>query len=144
MGKYKNSPQKPILLLTNGNTELEVIECFLEKCRSMEIEIKPESVAVLTRGRIHSDTDVKDLWKSKEMELIAKAAYEWKYGSRKRAYNDMSKASFRRASSFSECSCMHKAPISYFPASGGPCKKSLTQSVKRMDFILNNFEEDNK
>ena len=95
VGKYKNAPQKPILLLTNGNTELEVIECFLEKCRSMEIEIKPESVAVLTRGRIHSDTDVKDLWKSKEMELIAKAAYEWKYGSRKRAYNDMSKASFR-------------------------------------------------
>jgi len=95
VGKYKNEPQKPILLLTNGNTELEVIDCFLEKCRSMEIEIKPENVAVLTRGRIYSDTDVKDLWKSKEIELIAKAAYEWKHGSRKRAYNDMSKASFR-------------------------------------------------
>lgn len=95
MGKDKNDPQKPILLLTNGNSELEVINFFLDKCRSMEIEINPERVAVLTRGRIHSDTDVKDLWKSKEMELIAKSAYEWKFGSRKRAYNDMSKASFR-------------------------------------------------
>lgn len=42
----------------------------------MEIEIKSDKVAVLTRGRIHSDTDINDLWKSKEIELIAKAAYE--------------------------------------------------------------------
>lgn len=61
----------------------------------MEIEIKPDKVAMLTRGRIHSDTDIKELWKSKEIELIAKAAYEWKCGSRKKACSDMSKASFR-------------------------------------------------
>ena len=95
VGDYKGEKQKPILLLTNGNAETEVIEYFLEKCRSMEIEIKPDKVAVLTRGRIHSDTDINDLWKSKEMELIAKSAYEWKYGSRKRACSDMSKASFQ-------------------------------------------------
>ena len=42
-----------------------------------------------------SDADIKDLWKSKEMELMAKAAYEWKNGFRKKAFSDMSKASFR-------------------------------------------------
>ena len=40
MGDYKDESQKPILLLTNGNTEKEVIDFFLKKCRSMEIEIK--------------------------------------------------------------------------------------------------------
>lgn len=94
VGDYKDESQKHILLLTNGNTE-EVIDYFLEKCRSMEIEIKSNKVAVLTRGRIHSDTDVKDLWKSKKMELVAKSAYEWKCGSRKKACSDMSKASYR-------------------------------------------------
>lgn len=95
VGDYKDESQKPILLLTNGNTETEVIDYFLEKCRSMEIEIKSDKVAVLTRGRIHSDTDVKDLWKSNEIELVAKAAYEWKCGSRKKACSDMSKALLR-------------------------------------------------
>ena len=95
MGDYKDESQKPVLLLTNNNTETEVINYFLEKCRSMEIEIKSDKVAVLTRGRIHSDADIKDLWKSKEMELMAKAAYEWKNGFRKKAFSDMSKASFR-------------------------------------------------
>lgn len=95
VGDYKDESQKPVLLLTNENTETEVIDYFLEKCRSMDIEIKSDKVAVLTRGRIHSDTDIKDLWKSKEIELIGKAAYEWKCGSRKKAFSDMSKASFR-------------------------------------------------
>ena len=58
------------------------------------IAVNPESVAVLTRKRIHSNTNIVDLWKSKEIELFAKAAYEWKFESRKKAYNDMSKASF--------------------------------------------------
>lgn len=95
IGKYKDDSQKPILLLTNGNSESEVINYFLGKCKKMEIEIKPENVAVLTRGRIHSETDVRDLWKSKEMELVAEAAYEWNCGSRKNAYSKMSKASFK-------------------------------------------------
>lgn len=95
VGDYKNEGQKPILLLTNGNTEAEVIDYFLQKCHSMKIEINSDKIAVLSRGRIHSDTDVKQLWQSKEMELVAKSAYEWKCGSRKKACNDMSKASFR-------------------------------------------------
>ena len=51
----------------------------------MQIGISPKNVAVLTRGRIYSDTDIKGLWKSAEIELCAKAAYEWKYGSRKKS-----------------------------------------------------------
>ena len=95
VGDFKDESQKPVLLLTNGSTETEVIDYFLNKCRGMEIEISSDKVAVLTRGRIHSDTDIKDLWRSKEIELIAKAAYEWEFGSRKKACSDMSKASFR-------------------------------------------------
>lgn len=60
----------------------------------MEIEILPKNVAVLTRGRIYSDTDVIGLWKTKEIELFAKAAYEWKCGSRKKAYQSALKASY--------------------------------------------------
>ena len=60
----------------------------------MGIEISPKNVAVLTRGRIYSDTDITGLWKSKEIELFAKAAYEWKFGSRKKAYQEASKASY--------------------------------------------------
>lgn len=44
VGDYKDESQKPILLLTNGNTETEVIDFFLEKCRSMEIEIKSDKI----------------------------------------------------------------------------------------------------
>ena len=34
------------------------------------------------------------LWKSAEIELYAKAAYEWKYGSRKKAYENTEKATY--------------------------------------------------
>ena len=34
------------------------------------------------------------MWKSKEIELYAKAAYEWQYGSREKAYKEASKASY--------------------------------------------------
>ncbi len=94
IGVYKDESQKPILLLTNDNSEDEVIDYFLNKCRSMEIEIKSDKVAVLTRRKIHSETNIKDLWKSAEIELVAKSAYEWKCGSRKKALNDMSKVLF--------------------------------------------------
>ena len=68
------------LLLTKKNSEEEIINYFLNKCSKMGIEISPKNVAVLTRGRIYSDTDITGLWKSKEIELFAKAAYEWKFG----------------------------------------------------------------
>ena len=94
LGGYKDEIEKPVLLLTNGNTEDDIIRCFLEKCTSMKINVNSENVAVLTRGRIHSETDIKGLWKSKEIELFAKSAYEWTCGSRRKAYNEITKASF--------------------------------------------------
>lgn len=58
------------------------------------IDILPKNVAVLTRGRVHSDTDIVGLWKSKEIELFAEAVYEWKFGSRKKAYSEVARASY--------------------------------------------------
>jgi len=94
IGEWKDESEKPVLLLTNGNIEDEVIGYFLEKCKKMGIDINSNNVAVLTRGRIHSETDISGLWKSKEIEYFASAAYEWKYGSRKKACKITSKASF--------------------------------------------------
>lgn len=92
IGDFKDEKEKPILLLTKRNSEEEIIEYFLDKCNNMGIEISSKKVAVLTRGRIYSDTDITGLWKSKEIELFAKAAYEWNFGSRKKAYQEVLKA----------------------------------------------------
>lgn len=94
IGDYKSEPEKPVLLLTKNNSEVEIIDHFIDKCKEMQINISPKNVAVLTRGRVYSDTDISGLWKSKEIELYAKAAYEWQYGSRKKAYKEASKASY--------------------------------------------------
>lgn len=94
IGDWKDETEKPILLLTRNNSEDEIINYFLDKCIKMGIEILPKNVAVLTRGRIYSDTDISGLWKSKEIELFAKAAYEWEFGSRKKAYQEASRASY--------------------------------------------------
>lgn len=94
IGDWKDETEKPVLLLTRKNSEDEIINYFLDKCIKMGIEILPKNVAVLTRGRIYSDTDISGLWKSKEIELFAKAAYEWNFGSRKKAYQEASKASY--------------------------------------------------
>ncbi len=94
IGDWKDETEKPVLLLTRKNSEDEIINYFLDKCIKMGIEILPKNVAVLTRGRIYSDTDILGLWKSKEIELFAKAAYEWKFGSRKKTCQEASKASY--------------------------------------------------
>ena len=94
IGDWKDEAEKPVLLLTKKNSENEIINYFLDKCSKMGIDVLPKNVAVLTRGRIYSDTDIIGLWKSKEVELFAKAAYEWEFGSRKKAYQEASKASY--------------------------------------------------
>ncbi len=94
MGTWKDEKEKPVLLLTREESEEDIVGYFLDRCKKMGIEISPRNVAVLTRGRIHSDTDIAGLWKSIEIELFAKAVYEWKYGSRKRAYKEASRASY--------------------------------------------------
>ncbi len=92
IGIWKDEAEKPVLLLTREDSEEDIVDYFLNRCKKMGIEVSPRNVAVLTRGRIHSDTDITGLWKSLEVELFAKAAYEWKYGSRKRAYKEASRA----------------------------------------------------
>ncbi|MBQ3427160.1 MAG: ATP-dependent helicase [Clostridia bacterium] len=94
VGCSKDEKEKPVLLLTNKKTEHKIVDYFLNKCKGMGIELSPKNIAVLTRGRIHSDTDIISLWKSVEIELFAKAAYEWTKGSRNKAYQYAEKACF--------------------------------------------------
>lgn len=56
IGYWKDEAQKPILLLMKDNSETDIINYFISKCEEMEIEISPKNIAVLTRGRIYSDT----------------------------------------------------------------------------------------
>lgn len=94
LGAYKDEAEKPVLLLTDESDEERVIDYFLDKCTKMGITISSENVAVLTRGRIYSETQIVDLWKSKEINSFAKAAYEWTFGSRRKTYREVSKAAF--------------------------------------------------
>lgn len=80
--------QKPELLLIKKDTSKEIVmEYFFEKCISLGIEKTKENIAVLTRGKIHNNTEINNLWKSEEIELLARASYLFKYGSKKEAYN---------------------------------------------------------
>lgn len=79
--------QKPILLLYAPEIEQsKIYEFFIEKCLEMNISIVPEMVAIVTRGRVYSDSDITGLWKSQEIEMFARSAYEWNFGSKKRAF----------------------------------------------------------
>lgn len=54
-------------------------------CSKNSITISPQNVAILTRGKIHSDI-ISDAWKTPETELLAKASYLWHCSDRKEAY----------------------------------------------------------
>lgn len=88
MGHSAACDQKPILLLFSaGVEEAEIYDYFQNKCLEMGIHYSPESTAIITRGRIHSDSDIDNLWKTKEAELLARSAYEWYENSRKKAFS---------------------------------------------------------
>ena len=96
-GIFSDFGQKPILLLYDGKIE----ECknelhgkFIALCEDNEIEVNPSNVAVVTRSKVYSDTDIAGLWKSKEVEFLSQASYEWHRGSRKKAYDACEKALF--------------------------------------------------
>ncbi|MDR3542018.1 MAG: ATP-dependent helicase [Desulfosporosinus sp.] len=96
-GLYACHNQKPILLLFDGSKKdckSELINKFLGICERNEIANDPGNIAIVTRSRIHDDTDISGLWKSKEVEIFAQAAYEWFLGKRKRAYELCEKALF--------------------------------------------------
>jgi len=89
--------QKPILLLYDGNIndcKGELIEKFLAVCEKNKISNEPGNIAIVTRSKIHDNTNIIGLWKSKEIEIFAQAAYEWFEGARKRAYELCERALF--------------------------------------------------
>jgi len=94
-GEYAKYEQKPVLLLYDGEFDdirENVIQRFLDLCGEHKIDITPEHVAIVTRSRIHKDTNIEGLWKSNEVYWFALATYEWYLGSRKRAYELCEKA----------------------------------------------------
>lgn len=78
---------KPILIEFDAvtTTEEQIISKFQWICAENAIVPGNKKIAVLSRGRIYSNTAIDGLWKSKEIENIAQAAYEWYCGSRKKA-----------------------------------------------------------
>ena len=96
-GQFSSLKLKPILLLYHGSIDdrrAQLVEHFISLCRCNNIEITPKNVAVVTRSRIYSDTNIVGLWKSKEVEFLAQASFEWNTGSRKKAYEICEKALF--------------------------------------------------
>lgn len=94
-GQYSDYDTKPVLLqVTPKNTKEDVISWFKQLCNSKGINSNGDSVAILTRGRIHSNTDISDLWQTNETRLLAMATYFWHYASKKEAYIQCEKALF--------------------------------------------------
>lgn len=96
-GVFADSSQKPIVLFYQGNINDcrdSVIDKFKEICEVNGIAFNSSSVAIVTRSRVYSDTEITGLWKSHEVEFFAQASYEWSAGSRKKAYELCEKALF--------------------------------------------------
>lgn len=94
-GEHSNFGTKPVLLqVTAKKTKVEVISWFLQHCERNGIIPDVNSVAILTRGRIHSNTDIPDLWQTTETQLLALATYLWHCASKKEAYTQCEKALF--------------------------------------------------
>ncbi|MBU3203521.1 ATP-dependent helicase [Clostridium algidicarnis] len=98
-GKSAKSDFKPQILKYNADDKTEIIEYFLEICGQRGIEITPDQVAVLVRGRsglIGKDySQINNLWQSQTAKLLSEAAYERDYKSIGRAATLVSKALFQ-------------------------------------------------
>ena len=95
-GAYAAYNKKPILFLYGKDTtEESIFQKFIEECATCNIAISPNTVAIVTRGRIHADNCVKNLWKTPETELLARASFEWMSGNRRKAYSCCEKALFQ-------------------------------------------------
>lgn len=85
-GECKHFPQKPVLFnVSKGKTKEDIVQAFLSLCRKNTVDISAKTIAVLTRGKIHSDI-IPDIWKTPETELLAKATYSWHCSNRKEAF----------------------------------------------------------
>ena len=78
-GKTKECELKPIIIRYNKSDKAAPINTFLELCKSNDICIDPEHVAVLVRGKsglTEKDySKIKDLWQTMETELLIRASY---------------------------------------------------------------------
>ncbi|MBU3199495.1 ATP-dependent helicase [Clostridium estertheticum] len=98
-GRSATSDFKPQVLKYNADDKTEVIEYFLDICQQRHIEVTPDQVAVLVRGRSGLSgkdySQINNLWQSQTAKLLSEAAYERDYKSIGRAANLVSKALFQ-------------------------------------------------
>ena len=80
--------------MAGKNRKDDAVSWFKQLCSSIGINPEDDSVAILTRGRIHSNTEIPDLWQTTETRLLALATYLWHCASRKEAYAQCEKALF--------------------------------------------------
>lgn len=89
VGESTNSTFKPLVLRYNISEKDKVIEAFLKICKDEDIDITPESVAILVRGRTSlfgkDYSRINELWQSIGSRLLSEATYERDFGSLKRA-----------------------------------------------------------
>lgn len=88
LGEYAAFKVKPILIKYDMglDNKVSLTAKFKKLCYDNAIDYNPENVAILTRSRIHTGTDISGLWKSPEIKTLAKATYEWYLGSRREAF----------------------------------------------------------
>ena len=87
-GQSSQLTRKPILLqFEKDKAKSDVINKFKSLCLDSGISYDAKSVAILTRARIHSNTDITKLWQTSETKLLASATYQWHCNSKHRAYN---------------------------------------------------------
>lgn len=95
-GMCADFSKKPTLFLFGKDmTEESIIQRFKEECIACNIAVSPDRVAVVKRGKIHADSCVDNLWRTRETELLARASFEWMSGNRRKAFSFCEKALFQ-------------------------------------------------
>lgn len=92
IGEFADYSQKPVLL--HYSDREMAISWFKAFCEKNSINPEGDSVAILTRSRIHDSSNISGLWQTTETEALALATYLWNCGSKKEAYLHCEKALF--------------------------------------------------
>ena len=87
MGRDADNIHKPVLIqFAEGRTKEDIRAKFKSLCTECCIQYDCDNVAILTRARIHNDTDIPDLWQTPETKWLALATYQRHKGLNKEAY----------------------------------------------------------
>ncbi len=87
LAKYADFGIKPVLLQVNQDKSKEdIVDWFKHFCIKNGVDPESKDVAILTRSRINSESDITDLWKTSETKYFAYATYLWHSGLRKDAF----------------------------------------------------------